>query len=160
MNVLYYGMTCPVPASGVVANGTCTQGGIAEYAVKIKNVAQIQLAVNLARSLNLRLTIRNTGHDYNGRSVGKGALSIWTHGLKEIVYVQDYKSSSYSGPVFKVGAGVQAFELLQAAEKYGVTAVTGICPVRIVRLVLLHFLTSCRPWVYSVVTQQAVGIAL
>ncbi|KAF1923894.1 uncharacterized protein M421DRAFT_404884 [Didymella exigua CBS 183.55] len=105
MNVLYYGMTCPIPASGVVANGTCTQGGIAEYAVKIRNVAQIQLAVNLARSLNLRLTIRNTGHDYNGRSVGKGALSIWTHGLKEIHYIQGYTSSAYSGPVFKVGAG-------------------------------------------------------
>ncbi|KAF3044483.1 hypothetical protein E8E11_002449 [Didymella keratinophila] len=128
MNVLYYGMTCPIPTSGNAANGTCTQGGIAEYAVKISTVAQIQLAVNLARSLNLRLTIRNTGHDYNGRSVGKGALSIWTHGLKEIQYVENYESLNYSGPVFKVGSGVQAFELLQAAEKYGVTAVTGICP--------------------------------
>lgn len=129
MNPLYYGMTCPIPASGDSANGTCTQGGYSEYAVKIQNVAQIQLAVNFARSLNLRLVIRNTGHDYNGRSVGKGALSIWTHRLKEIQYVEKYKSSAYSGPVFKVGAGVQGFELLQAADKYGVSAVTGICPV-------------------------------
>ncbi|KAJ4379551.1 hypothetical protein N0V86_004732 [Didymella sp. IMI 355093] len=128
MNPLYYGMTCPIPASGDAANGTCTQGGYSEYAVKIENVAQIQLAVNFARSLNLRLVIRNTGHDYNGRSVGKGALSIWTHALKEIQYVENYKSSAYSGPVFKVGAGVQGFELLQAADKYGVSAVAGICP--------------------------------
>ncbi|KAF3003537.1 hypothetical protein E8E13_005720 [Curvularia kusanoi] len=128
MNPLYYGMTCPIPASGDSANGTCTQGGYSEYAVKIKNVAQIQLAVNFARSLNLRLVIRNTGHDYNGRSVGKGALSIWTHGLKDVEYIDNYKSSAYSGPVFKVGAGVQGFELLQAAEKYGVSAVAGICP--------------------------------
>lgn len=98
--------------------------------MKISNVAQIQLAVNLAPSLNLRLTIRNTGHDYNGRSVGKGALSIWTRGLKEIQYFEKYESPSYSGPAFKVGSGVQAFELLQAAEKYGATAVMGICPVR------------------------------
>ncbi|KAF2627204.1 hypothetical protein BU25DRAFT_469653 [Macroventuria anomochaeta] len=128
MNPLYYGMTCPIPASENAANGACTQGGYSEYAVKIKNVAQIQLAVNFARSLNLRLVIRNTGHDYNGRSVGKGALSIWTHGLKEIQYVENYNSAAYSGPVFKVGAGVQGFELLQAAEKYGVSAVAGICP--------------------------------
>ncbi|KAF9694659.1 hypothetical protein EKO04_007679 [Ascochyta lentis] len=128
MNPLYYGMTCPIPASGNAANGTCTQGGYSEYAVKIKNVAQIQLAVNFARSLNLRMVIRNTGHDYNGRSVGKGALSIWTHGLKDIQYIEDYESAAYSGPVFKVGAGVQGFELLQAAEKYGVSAVAGICP--------------------------------
>lgn len=66
--------------------------------------------------------------DYNGRSVGKGALSIWTHGLKEIKYVKNYKSSMYNGPVFKVGAGVQGFELYQAADKYGVSAIAGICP--------------------------------
>lgn len=129
MNPLYYGMTCPIPASGNYANGTCTQGGYSEYAVKVQNVAQIQLAVNFARTLNLRLVVRNTGHDYNGRSVGKGALSIWTHGLKDIQYAQNYKSDAYSGPVFKVGAGVQGFELYQAADKYGVSAIAGICPV-------------------------------
>lgn len=129
MNPLYYGMTCPIPASGNAANGTCTQGGYSEYSVKVNNVAQIQLAVNLARSLNLRLVIRNTGHDYNGRSVGKGALSIATHGLKDIRYIENHESPTYSGPAFKVGAGVQGFELYRAAEKYGVSAVAGICPV-------------------------------
>jgi FAD/FMN-containing dehydrogenase len=62
MNPLYYGMTCPIPTSGNFANGTCTQGGYSEYAVKVSNVAQIQLAVNFARTLNLRLVVRNTGH--------------------------------------------------------------------------------------------------
>ncbi|CAA9964908.1 FAD binding domain containing protein [Pyrenophora teres f. maculata] len=128
MNPLYYGMTCPIPSSGDFANGTCTQGGYSDYAVKVTNVAQIQLAVNLARNLNLRLVVRNTGHDYNGRSVGKGALSIWTHGLKDIRYFENYESFAYKGPVFKLGAGVQGFELYQAADKYGVSAIAGICP--------------------------------
>ncbi|EDU42037.1 FAD binding domain containing protein [Pyrenophora tritici-repentis] len=128
MNPLYYGMTCPIPSSGDSANGSCTQGGYSDYAVKVNNVAQIQLAVNLARNLNLRLVVRNTGHDYNGRSVGKGALSIWTHGLKDIRYMENYESSVYKGPVFKLGAGVQGFELYQAADKYGVSAIAGICP--------------------------------
>jgi FAD/FMN-containing dehydrogenase len=159
MNPLYYGMTCPIPVSGDSANGTCTQGGYSEYAVKIQNVAQIQLAVNFARSLNLRLVIRNTGHDYNGRSVGKGALSIWTHGLKEIQYVEKYKSSAYSGPVFKVGAGVQGFELLQAADKYGVSAVTGICPVGSM-YALSKVIADCpRLWAYLVVIQRVVATA-
>lgn len=128
MNPLYYGMTCPIPTSGTSADGTCTQGGYSEYAVKVSNVAQIQLAINFARTQNLRLVVRNTGHDYNGRSVGKGALSIWTHGLKEIKYVEKYESSTYNGPVFTLGAGVQGFELYQAADKYGVSAMSGICP--------------------------------
>jgi FAD/FMN-containing dehydrogenase len=95
----------------------------------VENVAQIQLAVNYARSLNLRLVVKNTGHDYNGRSTGKNALSIWTHNLKTIQYVENYRSTVYNGPVFKVGAGVQGFELYEAAERYGVTAVAGICRV-------------------------------
>ena len=122
-------------------------------------MAQIQLAVNFARSLNLRLVIRNTGHDYNGRSVGKGALSIWTHGLKEIQYVEKYKSSGYSGPVFKVGAGVQGFELLQAADKYGVSAVAGICPVGSMYTLSETTADSSRLWAYSVAIQRVVATA-
>jgi hypothetical protein len=74
--------------------------------------------------------VKNTGHDYNGRSTGKDALSIWTHNLKDIKYVAKYKSAYYSGPAMKIGAGVQGFELYEAADKYGVSAVSGICPVR------------------------------
>ncbi|KAF2258259.1 FAD binding domain-containing protein [Lojkania enalia] len=124
---LYYGMTCP-QGTNASALGTCTQGGYSAYSVHVKNVAQIQLAVNFARSLNLRLVVKNTGHDYNGRSTGKNALSIWTHNMKGIQYVKNYRSASYSGPAFKVGAGVQGFELYEAADKYGVSAIAGICP--------------------------------
>jgi FAD/FMN-containing dehydrogenase len=125
---LFYGETC-VQGTDPSALTTCTLGGYSSYSIHVENVAQIQLAVNFARSLNLRLVVKNTGHDYNGRSTGKNALSLWTHNLKTIQYVPDYRSSLYRGPVFKVGAGVQGFELYAAAEKYGVTAVAGICPV-------------------------------
>ncbi|KAK7191755.1 hypothetical protein DPSP01_007209 [Paraphaeosphaeria sporulosa] len=124
---LYTGPTCLLPGD-VASHGNCTQGGYSAYSVHVTNVAQIQLAVNFARSSNLRLVVKNTGHDYNGRSTGRGALSLWTHNLKGIQYINNYKSSTYSGPVFKVGAGVQGYELYQAADKYGVSAVAGICP--------------------------------
>ncbi|KAJ4178346.1 hypothetical protein NW755_013271 [Fusarium falciforme] len=78
--------------------------------------------------LNLRLVIRNTGHDFLGKSTGAGSLNIWTHHLKNIELLKDYKSAgSYSGPALKVGAGVQVFELYKAANKYGYTAVVGEC---------------------------------
>ena len=85
--------------------------------------------MNFARARNLRLVIKNTGHDYNGRSTGKDALSLWTHNLKDITFVKDFKSNDYQGPVLKVGAGIQGSELYAAAEKYGVSALAGICPV-------------------------------
>ena len=123
---LYEGKTC-VPS--LEPTGPCTQGGFSSYAVDISNVAQIQLAVNFARAANLRLVIRNTGHDYNGRSTGAGALSVWTHHLKDIKFVPEYSSAEYKGPAMKVGAGVQGFEVYDAAHEHGVTALAGICPV-------------------------------
>jgi hypothetical protein len=124
---LYTGMTC-MPKLNATTADMCTQGGFADYSVKVSNVAQVQLSINMARSLNLRLVVRNTGHDYSGRSIGKGALSLWTHGLKELKFVKNYKDSYYQGAAFQVGAGVQGHELLAAAETNGVSVLTGICP--------------------------------
>lgn len=42
--------------------------------------------VRLARENNVRLIVKNTGHDYLGRSVAPNALSIWTHHLNSIAY--------------------------------------------------------------------------
>ncbi|KAJ0383473.1 hypothetical protein COL922a_010418 [Colletotrichum nupharicola] len=125
MSPLYQGLTCMPSGVNNISAGTCTVGGYPSYVVKATNVAQIQLAVNFARNLNLRLVVKNTGHDFNGRSSGSGALSVWTHLLKSINFYNNYKTGSYSGPALKVGAGVQGFELYEAAEKYGVTAVGG-----------------------------------
>lgn len=111
------------------SNGTCILGGYASYSINVKNVAQIQLGINFARNLNLRLTIKNTGHDYIGKSSGAGALSLWTHGLKDIQFLEKYENAEYSGPAFKAGAGVQGFEILEAARDNGVTVLAGICEV-------------------------------
>jgi hypothetical protein len=47
--------------------------------VNVTNVGHIQAAINFARSQQIRLVIKNTGHDFSGKSLGGGALSIWTH---------------------------------------------------------------------------------
>lgn len=90
-------------------------------------MAQVQLAINFARNLNLRLVIKNTGHDYLGKSAGAGALNLWMHNLKDIKFVKNFKLAGYSGPAFKAGAGVQGLEILQAARDNGVSVQAGIC---------------------------------
>ncbi|KAI1496539.1 FAD binding domain-containing protein [Biscogniauxia marginata] len=122
--VLFQGLTC-MPPTLIPSSNNCTVGGYPAYAVKVRNVAQIQLAVNLARNLNLRLVVKNTGHDFSAKSTGMGALSVWTHNLKDIRFFEYYKQGSYTGPAFKIGTGVQAFELYAAAKEYGVTVVGG-----------------------------------
>lgn len=105
--------------------GNCSLGGFPEYVVNVTNVAQIQLAVNIARELNLRLVIKNTGHDFGAKSVGKGSLSIWTHYLKDAAFYEHYTMGSYNGTAIKFGAGVQVFEANQFAKDHNVTVVGG-----------------------------------
>lgn len=100
-------------------------GGYPSYALNITSTAQVQLAVNFARNQDLRLVVKNTGHDFIGRSSGAGALSIWTHHLKDLEFFDDYTTSDYLGPAVRVGAGVQGFELYDFAHAHGVVAVGG-----------------------------------
>lgn len=97
------------------------------YVVNATEPKHVQLAVNFARNTGVRLIIRNTGHDFLGKSGGKDALSIWTHWMKDIEYIEEYvdKEIGYSGPAFKAGSGVQAFELYQAAHDKGKVVVAG-----------------------------------
>lgn len=127
MSPQFQGATCE-PSDAALGNN-CTLGGFPSYSVNVTNVAQIQLAVNFARSLNLRLVIHNTGHDFLGKSTGREALSIWTHNMRDIETIHDYKSAGgrYEGPAMKLGAGVMVYELYEAAEREGYTAVAGEC---------------------------------
>ncbi|KAK2798236.1 hypothetical protein FQN51_007802 [Onygenales sp. PD_10] len=124
MSPLYQGETC-MPQNGNTS--TCELGGFPSYSVKATTIAQVQLAINFARNLNIRLVVHNTGHDFLGKSTGAGSLSIWTHNLKQIRFIESYTSPSYTGAALKIGAGVQVGELYAAADKYGVTAVGGEC---------------------------------
>ncbi|BAE63431.1 unnamed protein product [Aspergillus oryzae RIB40] len=119
---LYEGRTC-LPTDDT--SGTCTVGGYSKYAVNVSSVAQIQLAVNFARNTGIRLVVKNTGHDFNGKSTGAGALGIWTHNLKDIQYLENYQGQGYSGPAVRMGAGVQATEIYAKAKELGFTAVGG-----------------------------------
>lgn len=122
---LYQGRTC-LPR--LDPNATCELGSYPSYVMNVSTVAHVQVALNIARNLNIRLVIKNTGHDYLGKSLGAGALSIWTHNLKDLQFIPNYKSDSgYQGSAFKVAAGVTVREIYQAAERYNVTVTGGIC---------------------------------
>lgn len=104
----------------------CTIGNYVQYAVNVTDVAHIQKTIHFAAQHNIRLVIRNTGHDLLGKSTGAGGLAIWMHYMKDISVV-DYVSSHYSGKAMKMGAGVQTFEASEAAYKAGLVVVGGNC---------------------------------
>lgn len=119
------GMTCLPPA--LYDSHGCTRGGFPKYVVNATTPEHVQLAVNFARNTGVRLVIKNTGHDFLGKSGGKDALSIWTHWMKDIEYIEEYKDEKlgYSGPAFKSGVGVQAHEIYKAAHAKGRIVVGG-----------------------------------
>lgn len=119
------GLTCQ-PSSLLDTEG-CTQGGYPSYTVNASSVSQIQLAVNFARNNGIRFVIKNTGHDFLGKSSGAGSLSVWVHGMNDMEFIPSYNSSGWSGPVIKTGAGVQGFELYDFAYQNDVTAMGGLC---------------------------------
>jgi FAD/FMN-containing dehydrogenase len=125
---IFQGKTC-MARNDTQANDTCTLGSYPEYAVNVSSSAQIQLAINFARSLNIRLVVKNTGHDYLGKSTGAGSLSLWTHNLKDITFLPDLELDGYAGKGFKVGAGVTTVELYRAAEAHNLTVMGSIAPV-------------------------------
>ncbi|KAK0658324.1 FAD binding domain-containing protein [Cercophora samala] len=127
-SILFQGMTCMPPnytAAFLGRSVNCSVGGFPEYTVNVTNVKQIQLGVNIARNLNIRLVIKNTGHDFGAKSTGKGAINLWTHHLKDAAFYKNYKAHGYSGPAFKFGAGVQVYEAYKLARQHNVTVIGG-----------------------------------
>ena len=105
----------------------CVLGSYVPYAVKASGVADYRATIAFATKHNIRLVIRNTGHDYMGKSTGAGALALWTHHLKDR-HILNYESPFYTGKAMKIGAGVQAAEAQAAANAQGFVVVEGDCP--------------------------------
>lgn len=119
------------------ANGTCDPynpvskpcalGNYIVYSVNVTKPDHISKAIKFASKHNIRLVVRNTGHDYNGKSTGAGALGVWTHHLKDLT-IHDYKDDHYSGKAMTMGAGIQGFEAYEAADRANLQIVAGECP--------------------------------
>lgn len=105
----------------------CRLGNYVSYAVDVRSTDDVVAAIKFAKSNNLRFVIRNTGHDYMGRSTGAGALSVWTHNLNEVEY-QDWSDATYSGPAYRLGSGVMGYQVLDALQGTGHVLVGGECP--------------------------------
>ncbi|TVY83258.1 FAD-linked oxidoreductase ZEB1 [Lachnellula suecica] len=105
----------------------CLLGNYVRYAINVTSTDDIIAGVAFATANNIRFVIRNTGHDFLGRSTGAGALSIWTHYLKDIEFTQ-WSDAYYQGSAVTVGAGVQGYEIIEAAAAEGQVVVGGECP--------------------------------
>ncbi|KAI0161955.1 hypothetical protein GGR52DRAFT_586175 [Hypoxylon sp. FL1284] len=98
----------------------------APYAVNTSSASDFRDIIAVAGNHNIRLVIRNTGHDYTGKSMGAGALAIWAYHIKDTTVI-DYTSLGYTGKAISIGAGVQAFEARVVARANGLVVPEGDC---------------------------------
>ncbi|THU91900.1 FAD-binding domain-containing protein [Dendrothele bispora CBS 962.96] len=110
----------------------CDQGNVPPIGVDARTIEDIQTAVVFAAKHDLRLVVKNTGHDYLGRSSARGAFMIWTHHLKNITYnsnfVPEGASESETYNALTLQSGVQWFEAYDAAQANGRMIVGGLSP--------------------------------
>ncbi|KAF8835607.1 FAD-binding domain-containing protein [Paxillus ammoniavirescens] len=103
--------------------GTCGQGRVPVIGVDARSVADIQAGVNFAVKHNLKLVVKNTGHDYLGRSAAKGSFVVWTHNMKNITYspafVPQGAPADERYDAMTLGAGVQWHEAYDAVNQHG-----------------------------------------
>jgi hypothetical protein len=65
------------PILPIDIDGTCHQGTVPNYYVDAREVLHVQRAISFAREYGLSVTVKNTGHDFIGRSTGVNTLAIW-----------------------------------------------------------------------------------
>ncbi|KAI6144188.1 hypothetical protein BKA82DRAFT_4175263, partial [Pisolithus tinctorius] len=109
--------------SFVFKNGTISACSVPVIGVDARTPQDIQVAINFALRYNLKLVVKNTGHDYLGRSTGRGAFVVWTHKMKNITYDAEFAPegapANETYQAMTVGSGVQWHEAYDVANQNG-----------------------------------------
>ena len=97
----------------------CGQGSVPPVSVEAYSVSDdVQAAVNFAKQHNLKLVVKNTGHDFiSVEALVDGGFLIWAHFMKEILYYSTFVPESapvitentLSGDIFFWGIATDYF---------------------------------------------------
>lgn len=99
--------------------------------INVTEASHVQAAFSFSSKHNVRLNIKNTGHNGAGRSTAFGSLSLWTHNLKAIILDDSFRitADNTTGIVAQkavtIGAGVQDGELFDTLTAQKAFAVGG-----------------------------------
>lgn len=115
-------------APSTPVSGECSLGRLSSYFVEAHTADDISKTLKFVRQHNIRVSIKNTGHDYFSRSATANSLAIWTHNMKNTEYHRTFKpkgcKKSYEN-VGAIGAGIQAQEAWEFFEPLGMLVTVG-----------------------------------
>ncbi|RDW76897.1 isoamyl alcohol oxidase [Aspergillus mulundensis] len=121
---------CPI--TNVTGRAKCVLGPSPVYSINATEPEELVAGIAFARENDVRLVIRNTGHDLLGKSAGYGSLQIWVRYLRKgIEYQGSFKPSrscplsDWTGSAFTVAGGYVWDELYQEAFARNLIVVGG-----------------------------------
>lgn len=112
----------------------CKQGRVSLYSAVVEKVEHIQAAVKFAAQHNLRLAIKNTGHDFLGRSSAPDSLQISTFKMNTTKWVDDFyltgssgcSSKKSMGSAVTIGAGARLQGIYAEAAAHNKSVIIGL----------------------------------
>ncbi|KAF2803188.1 FAD-binding domain-containing protein [Mytilinidion resinicola] len=124
--------TCPPINASVAAYPSCELGTSPAYTIKATNADDVAAGIKFAKENNVRLVIKNTGHDISQRSQGYGSLSIWIkhvkdglHFHKKFHYSEGSCPSNWTGSAITIGGGYVWKDAYDLASKHRHVVVGG-----------------------------------
>ncbi|PRP82750.1 hypothetical protein PROFUN_09835 [Planoprotostelium fungivorum] len=116
---------------GPLQNPTCGLGRLSSAYVQAQTTAHITATLAFIKQHNIRLVLRNTGHDYQGRSSSANSLALVTSSFKSMSLIRNFSTNScpttYQN-IAVIGAGVTATEATKYFNQFGFAVTVGACP--------------------------------
>jgi nitrilase len=110
-------------------NKSCNQGSVSPYYIEVQSESDVRAALAFSRETGIRLSIKNSGHDYLGRSSLKGSLALWMKKVSGLTRTKDFvPEGCYDVPptdTITTAAGVSSDEVYEFADAEGVTFIGG-----------------------------------
>ncbi|KAJ7691113.1 hypothetical protein B0H17DRAFT_982724 [Mycena rosella] len=117
----------------VQPGATCFQGRVPPYAVNATTVSDVQATLRFASQHNLRLVVRNSGHELMGRAFGVGALELFMHNFDTMQFSDNFipvgaPKNTPGQYAVALGAGVQWGEVFASADQHNRSIAGGLAP--------------------------------
>jgi len=109
-------------------HGSCTLGRLSSYHVEAQSVNDVKETLRFVQTHGIRLSIKNSGHDYFGRSSASNSLALWTRKMQGLKYHKEFRINVCNAVYDNVGeisAGISAQEAWEYFEPLGFLVTVG-----------------------------------
>ncbi|KAL6889993.1 FAD-dependent monooxygenase [Trichoderma evansii] len=125
---IYANNSClPPNATGYTTTKGCSISSLPQYIVNATTEQQIATAMRWASERSIRIVVKGTGHDLNGRSSGAYSMSIWTRNFNSITLNSTWSvpGSNTTESVLIAGSGNNYGFVVRAALGVGRVVISG-----------------------------------